>query len=424
MSEKPVNEGQLRIGMFVHLDMPWMDHPFLTSSFKIRTQKQLDTLRQLDLGQVRIDPSKSTPLSSTASTVVEDLAPEPAVAIEDAADTSLWEEKNRRIRVLKERRVRLNQCAKRYTQSVGLARKLMSHLRSAPAQAAEEADELVSRMVDDLTADHEATVQLVNLKNQDENSYHHAINVMALALVVGQKLKLDRNALRLLGLGALFHDLGHQRIPSQILHKKGDWNKPERLLYEQHPRYGVEIGRTIGTLPEPVIEMIGKHHEHLDGSGYPEGLRAAAIGPLTRIVSVVNRYDNLCNGSTSGHGLSPHQAVSSMYSKERNWFDPKVLTTLITNLGVYPPGTVVQLDDDRIAVVISINPSDLLKPNVLVYTPEIPSEQALILDLSEEEIGIRESRHQSELSEDMVEYLNLSDKLSYYVQPAERKGDR
>ena len=415
VSEKLFDKGQLRIGMFIHLDLPWMNHPFLTSSFKIRTQRQLEVLRQLGIERVRVDLDRSDrpPLDSEQAP-----PPERPLADELKEDlaAALWEEKTQRIRVLKERRSRLNQCAKCYTQSVGFARKLLSHLSASPAQAAEEAGDLVDGMVRELTEDLETTVQLVNLKHQDENSYHHAINVVALALVVGRKLALDQVQLRLLGMGALFHDLGHLKIPAQILLKKGAFTEPERRFYEQHPRYGAEIARQIGSLPVGVIEVIARHHEHLDGSGYPEGLGANDIGLLTRIVTVVNRYDNLCNGIGADHGLSPHQAVSRMYSKERQCYDPKVLTTFITNLGVYPPGTVVRLNDGRIAVVISINADDLLKPNVLVHSPEVPSEEALVLNLVEEGLGIRESLHRSELSQEQAEYLNLSDKLSYYFQ--------
>jgi putative nucleotidyltransferase with HDIG domain len=414
VSEKIVDKSQLRIGLFIHLDLPWMAHPFMTSSFKIRTQKQLDVLRSLEFEQVRIDPARSDDLPASEP------QPEPAQPLtndlKDDLRAALWEEKQSRIRVLKERRVRLNQCAKRYTQSVGSARKLMAHLRASPVQAAEEAQDLVVGMVDDLTDDQETTVQLVNLKHQDENSYFHSINVVALALVVGQKMNLEKAQLRQLGLGALFHDLGHQKIPYQILHKKGEFTRPERLLYEQHPRYGAEIARTIGSLPPSVVEIIAKHHGHQDGSGFPEGLRAADIGLLTRIVTVVNRYDNLCNGIAAERGLSPHQAISRMYSRERACYDPKVLTLFITNLGVYPPGTVVRLNDERIALVISLNQADLLKPNVLLYSPDIPKEESLVLNLAEEDVGIRESLCQSDLSQDQLEYLNLSDKLSYYFQ--------
>lgn len=413
MIEPTVAKTQLRIGLFIHLDLPWMHHPFLSGSFKIRSQKQLDALWSLDLDQIRIDPARSDPPADDA-----DAKPQPVLteALRNDLAAALWEEKRKRIKVLRERRVRLNQCAKRYTQSVSSARKLMSYLRASPAQAAEEAQDLVVGMVEDLTEDQETTVQLVNLKHQDENSYFHSINAVALALVVGQKMQLEKTQLRHLGIGALFHDLGHQKIPYQILHKKSEFTRPERLLYEQHPRYGAEIARAIGSLPPSVVEIIAKHHEYQDGSGFPEGLRAADIGLLTRIVTVVNRYDNLCNGIAAERGLSPHQAISRMYSRERACYDPKVLTTFITNLGVYPPGTVVRLHDDRIALVISLNQADLLKPHVLLYSPDIPKEESLVLDLTEEDIGIRESLCPSDLNSDQLEYLNLSDKLSYYFQ--------
>ena len=417
MNEKSLDKSQLRIGMFVLLDLPWMSHPFLTNSFKIRNRRQLNILRQLDIEQVRVDLDRSDVFTEED---IEDTAAEETIdsngESQDDLKSTLWAEKNERILRLKQRRSRLNQCAKSYVQKVGLARKLMAHLRSSPAQAAVEAAELVDGMVGDLTEDAETTVQLVNLKHQDENSYNHAINVSALALVLGRKLGLDEGQLRLLGQGGLFHDLGHLKIPAQILMKKGPLTEPERRFYEQHPRYGAEIARQISTLPVGVIEIIAKHHEYLDGSGYPEGLRANDLGLLTRILTVVNRYDNLCNGFGGERGLSPHQAVSRMYSKERQCYDPKVLTTFITNLGVYPPGTVVKLNDERIAVVISINADDLLKPNVLVYSDEIPAEEALVLDLIEEGIGIGESLHRSDLTQTQIEYLNLSDKLSYYFQ--------
>lgn len=416
MSDKTLDKSQLRIGLFVHLDLPWMNHPFLTNSFKIRNQKQLDALHELGIEQVRFDPDRSDDPPPPADTPEESPRVVINEEVKDDLTAALWEEKRCRMQVLKERRSRLNRCAKRYSRSVGAARRLMSHLRAAPVQAAEEANGLVVEMVDELTSDHEATVQLVNLKHQDENSYFHAVNVVALALVVGQKLDLERTQLRLLGLGGLFHDLGHQRIPTQILHKKSPFSRAERQVYEQHARYGAEMARRIGTLPQAVVEIIAKHHEHMDGSGYPDGLDDRDLGTLTRIITVVNRYDNLCNGWGAERGLSPHQAVSRMYSKERDYYDPKILNTFITNLGVYPPGTVVRLNDGRIALVVSINSGDLLKPNVLVYSAEVPKEEAVVLDLVEEEIGIRESLHQSELSQELKDYLNLSDKLSYYFQ--------
>jgi putative nucleotidyltransferase with HDIG domain len=432
---------RLRIGVFIHLDRPWMQHPFLTNSFKIRSEKQIEVLRALGLGQVRIDAARSdcAPLAAgeiPATPVVRSngnagvapagdaLAAETSAmasgAARDTATAALWEEKNQRIQKLKERRARLNQCAKRYTSSVTTARKLFPMLATMPAEALRESSELIAEMTNELGADQETTVQLVNLKHLEENHYFHAINVVALALVLGRDLGLKPKDLRLLGLGALFHDLGHQQVPTQILHKKGPFNNAELMAYRRHTALGTQLAKRIPTLPPAVLEIIGKHHEHLDGSGYPGGLREQDLGMLTRIISIVNRYDNLCNGFGLPRGLSPHQAVSLMYAKEKGRYDTQVLSTFISCLGVYPPGTLVRLEDERLAVVTSVNRDSLARPNVLVYDTEVPREEALILDLSEEDLGVRESLHVDALNRDQIEYLNVSDKLSYYFDKKKR----
>ncbi|EIC20399.1 HD-GYP domain-containing protein [Thiorhodovibrio frisius] len=423
---------RLRVGVFIHLDTPWMQHPFLTSKFKLRSEKQLKVLRSLGVKLVQVDaersdcapwepaevppPSPEVGLESALDELAEETLAIAADPDLDAETAALWEEKNQRIRKLKERRARLNQCAKRYTTSVISARKLFPLLESMPGEALRAANELVAGMIDELGADQETTVQLINLKHLEENSYFHAINVVALALVLGRELALNVRDLRLLGLGALFHDLGHQQLPSQILLKKGPFTRPELMLYRRHPAIGLQMAKRMPTLPRPVMEIIGKHHEHLDGSGYPQGLREQDLGMLTRVISIVNRYDNLCNGFAARRGLSPHQAVSLMYAKEKSHYDGQVLSAFISCLGVYPPGTVVRLEDERLAVVTSVNRDDLAKPNVLVYAPDVPKEEAVILDLSEEELGVRESLHVGALNQDQVEYLNVSDKLSYYFE--------
>jgi putative nucleotidyltransferase with HDIG domain len=416
MTDKLIEKEQLCIGLYIHLDIPWMHHPFLTGSFKIRNQQQLEILRRLKISRVRVDPSKSDtePLPRALD------APRASAPIVGDAEEALWAEKRRRIQVLKERRTRLNHGANRYRESVGTVRALMSHLFASPAQAADEADRVVCSMVDELTTDSEVTMQLVNMKGKDESTYYHVINVAALSLTLGKGLGLSRDQLRLLGLGALFHDLGHRQIPSQILRKKEPLTPPEQKVYQRHVMLGAQTATRLAILPKEVVAIIAQHHEHLDGSGYPKGLTTDTIAPLARIVAVVNRYDNLCNRTDPSRSLSPYEAVSLMYSKERGHYDAKILTTFITNLGVYPPGTVVKLTDGRIATVVSINPQELLRPNVLVFNPEIPKEEALILNLTEEDLAIKESCRRAELDPEVLNYLNLSESVNYYFERADR----
>jgi putative nucleotidyltransferase with HDIG domain len=412
MADKTIQKEQLCIGLYIHLDLPWMKHPFLTSSFKIRSEKQLKTLRQLRLPSVRFDPEKSDvqPLPLADTPVVEE-------PLQTSVEDTLWDEKFKRIKVLKERRSKLNQTAGRYEKSVESTRKMMEVLFSSPQRAVKMADDVVGNMVNELTLDTEVTMQLVNLKGKSESSYYHSLNVTALALVLGQKLKLDAQQLHLLGLGALFHDLGHQRIPSQILLKKEPLTPAEDKVYQRHTTLGIEMAKKIGTLPEEAVTIIGQHHERLDGSGYPKGLKDE-VDILTRIVAIVDHYDELCNQADPSRSLSPYEAVSLMYGKEQGKFDNRVLTAFIANLGVYPPGTVVRLSDQRIACVVTINHEELLKPNVLVYDPEIPKEEALILDLMEEDLSISESCRRSELTSAVLNYLNLSEYVTYYFDQA------
>ncbi len=416
MSEKTIQKEQLCLGLYIHLDLPWMKHPFLTNRFKIRSEKQLKALRGMRLTSLRYDPDKSDsqPLPVSAVPVIEE-------PLQESSEDPLWEEKRKRIEVLKARRSKVNKTAKRYEQSVDSTRKMMNVLFSAPEQALHMADEVVSEMVDDLTVDVDVTIQLVNLKGKSESSYYHSLNVAALSLLLGQKLGLDAKQLHLLGLGALFHDLGHQKIPSQILLKKKPLTSVEEKVYQRHPMLGVEIAEHIGVLPDEAVEIIGQHHERLDGSGYPKGLKGE-VGLLTRIVAIVDRYDELCNHANPQLSLSPYEAVSYMYGKELDKFDKEVLTAFIANLGIYPPGTVVRLSDQRIACVVSLNHKELLKPCVLVYDPEIPKEEALILDLVEEDLSISESCRRSELSPDVLNYLNLSEYVNYYLDQVSDLG--
>jgi putative nucleotidyltransferase with HDIG domain len=409
MSDKTIQKDQLCIGLYIHLDLPWMKHPFLTSRFKIRSEKQLQALRGLRQTNFRFDPDKSDtePLPLAQPPAVEEPLPE-------SAEDALWEEKRKRIEVLKARRSKLNKSARRYEKSAESLRKLTELMFASPEQAVHMADEVVGNMVNDLTVDTEVTIQLVNLKGKSESSYYHSLNVAALSLVLGQKLGLNPKQLHVLGLGALFHDLGHQQIPSRILLKKKPLTPAEEKVYQRHTFLGVEMAKKLGVLPREAVAIIGQHHERLDGSGFPKGLKGE-VGILPRIVAIVDHYDELCNHADPERSLSPYEAVSLMYSKERSQYDMTILTAFIANLGIYPPGTVVRLSDQRIACVVNINSEELLKPNVLVYDPEIPKEEALILDLMEEDLSISESCRRSELTPEVLNYLNLSEYVTYYM---------
>lgn len=398
--------------MFVQLNTSWMKHDFLINNFKIKNEKQLAEIWRLHLDEIAYDPDKSDvePLPLISS------EPEPELEVKvDVNEQKRREDKLARIEKIKDRRMSLGRCENAYKSAVGSARKVMDHLLSQPAVAVEAAEEMIGGLVDKLMVDQEATLQLVSIKGKSENSYFHAINVSILSLMLGKYLKLNADQMRDLGVGALFHDLGHTELPSRILRTTEPLTMPERKLYQMHPLYGVKLAQRIGKLSKGVMEIIEQHHELIDGSGYPKQLKGAQISQLARVVAIVNRYDNLCNSINSEKCLSPYEAMSYMYAKQKGQFDERMLSLFITNMGVYPPGTIVRLANGSIAAVISINPKALLLPNVIIYDPNIPWNEAPIIDLSEEQLKITESFRRSALPPEVLKYLNLGERVNYYI---------
>jgi hypothetical protein len=169
-----------------------------------------------------------------------------------------------------------------------------------------------------------------------------------------------------------------------------------------------------------VRDVIAHHHEYMDGSGFPNRLKGEAIRLPTRIITVANVYDNLCNHIDHLQSMTPHEALSLMYAHRKAQFDSAVMATLIKSLGVYPPGTLVRLSNDAIGLVMNVNVGLPLRPRILVHDDEIPKEHAIILDLSMEnkELAITASVRPGLLPKSIVDYLNPRKRVNYYVDSA------
>jgi HD-GYP domain-containing protein (c-di-GMP phosphodiesterase class II) len=238
--------------------------------------------------------------------------------------------------------------------------------------------------------------------------------VTVLAMILGRELRMPAELVRMIGIGALFHDIGLNEIPARILMSQGVLTKAERDFRELHCRYGFETGKKAG-LPPAALNIILQHHEYFDGSGYPAKLKGEAIDLLARLVAVVNIYDNLCNPANVAQALTPHEALSQVFAQQRNHFDPRLLQAFIRFMGVYPPGTIVGLSNEVLGLVVKTNSARPLKPIVIVYDAEIPKQEAVILDLDEEPgINISRAIRPAQLPQAVFDYLSPRRRVSYY----------
>ncbi len=405
-----VTMDQLRVGLYVVLDLSWFEHPFAFSHFKIKSEEQIRTLRSLGLKTVRYNPALSDP-----EPPVQAVKPPPPPAAEElpaalAAKRALRE----RIREQREAAARIEAA---FVDSAKTIRDIEKNLYTHPKETVQQATRLVNQIAESILCAPELAIHVMGDKLGGEELYFHSLNVTMLSLMVARDIRLPQEVIGTLGMGALFHDIGRKEIPNTILLKTDPLTQAERHLYEMHCQYGVEIGQRLQFSP-PVLAVIREHHEMYDGSGYPARLKGEAIGLLSRIVAVCNFYDEMCNPLRLADALTPHEALSLMFAKLRGKFDPKLLQVFIRCLGVYPPGTIVQLSNGAIAMVATVNTAKPMKPMIVIYDANIPKDEAMIVDLAAEaDLGIAKAIRPAQVPREIYAYLSPRKRVSYYFDP-------
>jgi HD-GYP domain-containing protein (c-di-GMP phosphodiesterase class II) len=410
-----VTMDQLCIGLHIKLNS-WLGHPFLFSSFKIRDQQQIDTLRSMGLSEIEYVPAKSdskplaTPAPSPASTT---LAPEAAAA----ALEELMQEKKERIETLNKERERIQQAEKKYVKTANTVKNVMRVANTHPAQAAAQSGEVASELVDVFLAEQNPYIHLMGDNVADESAYFHSLNVTVLSLILARAVGVDNfETMRDIAQGAILHDVGKGMIPSQVLLKQDDLTHAEQKLIEMHPGYGIKIMQPVDDLPRGVREIIFFHHEMLDGSGYPKGLKGDAIGQAVRIVTIANAYDNLCNQRVVARSKTPSEALSFMYKNELAKYDKAVLSAFVKSLGIYPPGTIVQLKSGKVGIVMSVDSADLLHPNLMIYDPAIKKDEAAVVNLRRDlDDAVERTLRPAALPPAVHDYLSPRKRICYFV---------
>ncbi|MCK0511415.1 HD-GYP domain-containing protein [Aromatoleum buckelii] len=403
---------QLRVGLYVVLDVSWFEHPFAFSHFKIKTEEQIRTIRSLGLKTVRYNPSLSDiqpPLQGTPQ-------PDPDAAAAEAkpdlvpalqAKRALME----RIKAQREAAARIESA---FINSAKAIRDIEKNLLSRPAETVHQATQLVTQIAESILCAPELAIHVMGDKMGGEELYFHSLNVTMLSMMVARDIRLPQAVVGVLGMGALFHDIGRREIPNRILLKNEPLTQAERHLYEMHCQYGVEIGQRLQLAPA-VLAIIREHHELFDGTGYPNKLKGEAIGLLSRIVAIANYYDELCNPVDITDAMTPHEALSVMFAKLRNKFDPKLLQIFIRCLGVYPPGTIVQLSNGVIAMVATVNTAAPMKPMIVIYDANIPKDDAILVDLVREpDLNIARAIRPAQVPGEIYNYLSPRKRVSYY----------
>ena len=417
MNEVPseyIDIRQLRIGLFIELELGWMSHSFPTSSFKISTPKQIAVIKTLGLSRIRCvpglsDPPEEAPQGSVAVSVGDALA-EPA-----AVDTARLKSKKQRQEALAAQQRDLIVCELRFVESIRQYKQVLNQLKSNPQAATAQSLALVTGLVDDLMGQGESSIRLLS-EGMGDKSAMHPVNVTILSLLLGKTMALPPAELVDLGVAAFLHDMGKTHLPDRIRLLDENFSTAEYKLYQEHVVEGVALAKTMG-LTAGMRQAIAQHHELIDGSGFPTRAKGDSLSRSAQILALVNRYDTLCNPGRAAAAITPHEALSLTFAQLKSRYHAVTLSAFIRMMGVYPPGSVVQLVDERFAIVVSVNSTRPLKPRLLVCEPGIPKDEALILDLERTpSIGIKRSLKPGLLPKVAFDYLSPRQRICYFFE--------
>lgn len=255
-----------------------------------------------------------------------------------------------------------------YHSSLGIVVDLMSELRLGRIPSSDRAVHVIDTMRDIILTDESALFGLALLKNYDEYTYAHSVNVAIFSLAIGKQLGLDGEALRRLGLGGLLHDVGKVRTCEDIIKKPGALTDEEMRIMQRHPELGAEITSAMRGIDSETGEIVLHHHIRFDGTGYPLLQGGRSVHPHGQIVGLADCYDALTTTRPYQKSRHPSEAVRLVRRMAGKAYDPALVTSFAEMLGTYPVGELVRLASNELAVVSSLNHVDATSPKVRIVT--------------------------------------------------------
>ena len=377
--KKKIAVKELELGMYVSgFDRPQLNSLPSFRGFHINSQAQIDKLKR-QCQYVYIDVPGDLPYPSTRHPAAGKWPPAKTADLEQQAglDVEIFKldpsPHNVALRYYDttELEDEIRTVASTYNELVAATKLLMEDARSTRSIDTTNVTQIVSRMVDSIIRNPNALMCFGQLQNIADITVRHSIHTCIFALAFGRHLGMESTDLLTLGIAALLHDVGKAKVPTKILNKPDRLTPEEYDVMQRHVRWGVEILTKSKGISAAVIDGAAYHHERWNGSGYLRGLRKDQIPSYAQIISIVDCYDSLIGQSPYREPISAPTALQNIYGWRDSQFETLLVEHFIRCMGIYPIGSIVELNTDDIGVIVTVNQVRSLKPRItLVLMPD------------------------------------------------------
>ncbi|WP_188149664.1 HD-GYP domain-containing protein [Teredinibacter waterburyi] len=377
--DRKIHVRDLRTGMYVtRLDRDWLETPFLLQGFLIHSANDVEEVAKY-CEYVWVHNTE-IPFAKDADMLSQRHASQNSNALFHVS-TPIAEEHSIVRKLFSE--------TSKYTQT------MMEDVRLGRAIEEKKARVIVDKNVQSVMRNPDALAWMTKMRSEDSYTAEHSLSVCILALIFGRSLGFKEPQLSNLGLCGLLHDVGKIRVPIEILNKPSRLTDKEMKIMQAHAAHGRKLLSESKNMYEGAIDVAYCHHERPDGKGYPQGLPSEDISLFSKIISIVDSYDAMTCERVYAQAKPSTEALKIIYEERGKQFDENLALAFIQTIGLYPPGSIVELHNGCVGVVVETNVQSRHLPKVLIMRDEekLPCTHRLV-DLATTLAGELSSQYQ------------------------------